>query len=146
MIKRLAAMLSPLVLAGGMLIAFPGTSQAATDCAGLTHISYAERFNDSKGVPMATLYIYNKTSAVMSDEPACAILYSEGAYYGQAKYMSITICDNYTGDPCVTNRGTFKDFAGPVVQKRGGCSTVTYEMKNSKGVVIVKGSAGDPCD
>jgi hypothetical protein len=140
---RILGVFAPLLLAIGTIIAVPSVANAAAPCSGYTNIVYADRFNDSKGIPMATVYVYTKGTVSQQldpETPTCGVLYAEGNYTAQSKYMGITLCSNYVGVPCSTNHGNFKEYAGPVYQAHGGCGSVTFVMKNAKGTTIVNGS------
>ncbi|MFI9272128.1 hypothetical protein ACIGXM_15595 [Kitasatospora sp. NPDC052896] len=146
---RILKMLAPLVIAIGSVIGVPAAAHAATLCGGYTNIGEAEQFKDSKGVPMATLYLYSKGgpgSQYSSDTPTCGILFAEGSYSQESKYMGITLCSNYIGVPCTTDHGNYREYAGPVYQARGGCGQATFVMKNPQGTTIVSGTRGFNCD
>ncbi|MFC1417652.1 hypothetical protein [Streptacidiphilus cavernicola] len=147
---RILGLLAPLAMAVGCLVAVPTAAHATGSiCGGYTNIVYANRYNDSKGNPMATIYVYTKGGAVDQYKlttPTCAILYAEGAYSGESKYMGVTLCSDYVAVPCTTDHGTYKSYAGPVYQAHGGCGSVTYVMKNTAGTTIVSDSSALGCD
>jgi hypothetical protein len=149
-LKRLLRSAAPLVLAAGTVIAVPTVSHAATataPCAGYTVDADASvRYFDSKGVPVATSYIYSKGSPYDANSPTCAVFYAEGVYSGETKYMGITLCDNWTATACDTDHGNYQDYAGPVTQAKGGCGSVHVVMRNPAGTTIVDNSYGMPCD
>ena len=148
--NRILGLVTPFLVAVGCTVMLPTAAHATGSiCGGYTNIVYANRYNDSKGNPMATIYVYTKGSAVdqyQTTTPTCAIFYAEGNYSGESKYMGVTLCSDYIGVPCTTNHGNFKSYAGPVYQARGGCGTVTYDMKNTAGTTIVSDSSALGCD
>ncbi|MEE4543529.1 hypothetical protein V2S66_16300 [Streptomyces sp. V4-01] len=146
--KRVLRTVAPLVLAAGTVIAIPTVSHAASaPCAGYTiDNDAAQRYYDSKGVAVATSYIYTKGSPYLDSSPSCAVFYAEGTYSTETKYMGITLCDNYTATACDTDHGNYKEYAGPVTQAHGGCGTVHVVMRNPAGTTIVDSSYGMPCD
>ncbi|MCQ4083994.1 hypothetical protein NGB36_26255 [Streptomyces sp. RB6PN25] len=113
---------------------------------GYTTIEEARRWTDSRGNPLGDVYTYTNgqtTGPNYQDKPVCAAFFND---IGASRYMKITLCDNYTGDPCTSDAGNYSSYAGPVYQRRGFCGTVTVLMKNG-GTTIVSGTIGtSPCD
>ncbi|NGO75715.1 hypothetical protein G6045_08485 [Streptomyces sp. YC504] len=110
-------------------------------CGSSYQLYYAERLPDA--TRLGTLFVYNQTSG----DGVCAIFDNNT---GTAKYMKVKVCDYKTTPTCVTDEGTFSQYAGPVrMNVTTYCATVIAVMKTSKSAttaLIDRKANARPCN
>ncbi|MFJ8795135.1 hypothetical protein [Streptomyces sp. NPDC102462] len=146
--RTIQRILAAAALAAGTVVAVPSTSHAyvVSECLDFPYMVGQRTWKDSAGQAMANVAIYGKRNASADPGSICAYFAARGAYEGVAKYMGITLCDNWVDTPCDSDTGTFKYYAGPVYQKDGACGYATVRMRNAAGTTIINDSYYLVCD
>jgi hypothetical protein len=125
-------------MAGGVALA--GPAAAATGCPTSPGASSSWDFYDSSGHLAAIGYLYSDVNS------SCAELVSQGAYYGERKWMHVDINDGF-GTTYITDQNYYSYYAGPITGPGYPvCPEAHFQMDDSSGNQILNYQTHIYCD